>query len=708
MKIFKNTKSIATGLVGLGLLATLSSQSVYAQSSQLWSDVFGNAGANATVHIRQGQRILIDRNIDVGGIIVEGELLAQDTRNLTVSTDWALVINGGLFQVGTSNDPFENDFTLTLTGDNPNRDLDLRNQIGMRINNNDAFLMGMGNNSRIRFYGADAQKRSWTQVTSTVQAGSSVLLVADRTGWEAGDRIAIASTSSDFDEAEALTIQSISNNGGGQRIVVEETIQNRHYGEIERYNTGTRNWDIDMRAEVGLLSRNVTVTGDENADQDEFGGHIMVANNASLNISGTELTRMGQFGVLGRYPAHWHLLGDTSGQYIRNSSVHNTFNKGVTIHGTNDIGIDSNVIFDHIGHGVFLEDGNEIRTEITDNLVFVTRRAPNGASVPSDISSPTSYWIEHPNNTLTGNTAGGSAEAGFWIFGNTAPHGDSQGRPVPPGNFSNFVFDNNTAHSSEQGFFVDGFVRPNGSVQIGQLVPRNSVSALMSNLTAYQIRNPNQGAVWIRAENFSIKNVMVADSTEGVFFWGRSYVQDGIVVAESRGNSEPWQDGRRQKGVRIYNPHSSAVSDVHFVGFNERNNHANGIIVGSDGALFVRSSRTHDTPTHIRGLTFDGTTDIENILGWDTPAGTNINQVSDRLVSRIVDHDGSLSGRPSTRLAPNRRAEGTTLLPDIGFALGGSWISNINNLLTWNQALAQTFSAAQPGTDLRNSGTNPP
>ena len=123
--------------------------------------------------------------------------------------------------------------------------------------------------------------------------------------------------------------------------------------------------------------------------------------------------------------------GNTQGEFISNSSIHNTFNKGITIHGTNDVDLDNNVVFDHIGHGIFLEDGNEIRTEVTNNLVFVTRRAPNGASVPSDVSDPSSYWIEHPNNTFTGNTAAGSAEVGFWLFGNNAPHGDSAGQPIP-------------------------------------------------------------------------------------------------------------------------------------------------------------------------------------------------------------------------------------------------------------------------------------
>jgi len=195
MVLLKQAKKTAPGLAALGLLvATLIPQSAFAQS-QRWSDVFGNAGPNATVHIRSNQTILIDQNIDVGGIIIEGVLQAEDTRDLTVSTDWALVVNGGTFRVGSGNDPFEHDFTMTLTGDNPDRSLDLRPQVGMRINNNDAFLMAMGQNSQIRLFGADAAKRSWTQLSATVPAGARSFTVADATGWQVGDKIAISPAS---------------------------------------------------------------------------------------------------------------------------------------------------------------------------------------------------------------------------------------------------------------------------------------------------------------------------------------------------------------------------------------------------------------------------------------------------------------------------------------------------------------------------------
>ena len=77
----------------------------------------GNAGPEAIVHIRANQSIMIDQNVDVGGIIAKGILQARDGRNLTVSTDWALLVNGGLFRIGTFTRPHQSNLTLELAGE---------------------------------------------------------------------------------------------------------------------------------------------------------------------------------------------------------------------------------------------------------------------------------------------------------------------------------------------------------------------------------------------------------------------------------------------------------------------------------------------------------------------------------------------------------------------------------------------------------------
>src|SRR5262249_12342438 len=72
--------------------------------------------------------------------------------------------------------------------------------------------------------------------------------------------------------------------------------------------------DGDYRGEVANLSRNVVV---ESADPDGHRGHTMYHRFSSGSISYAEFRHLGKEGVLGKYPVHFHLCGDT----MRGSSV---------------------------------------------------------------------------------------------------------------------------------------------------------------------------------------------------------------------------------------------------------------------------------------------------------------------------------------------------------------------------------------------------
>ena len=73
---------------------------------------------------------------------------------------------------------------------------------------------------------------------------------------------------------------------------------------------------------------------------------------------------MGQNLTLARYPIHWHLIGDAKGQYIRNAAIHDTYNRCVTVHGTNFLRVENNVTYNTVGHCFFLEDGVGARQRV--------------------------------------------------------------------------------------------------------------------------------------------------------------------------------------------------------------------------------------------------------------------------------------------------------------------------------------------------------
>ena len=129
-----------------------------------------------------------------------------------------------------------------------------------------------------------------------------------------------------------------------------------HFGKIT--------FDVDERGEVGLLTRNIRLQASADAEQSFYGGHVMAMGTSKMFVEGVEFNRMGQNLTLARYPIHWHLIGDAKGQYIRNAAIHDTYNRCVTVHGTNNLQVENNVTYNTVGHCFFLEDGIETRQPV--------------------------------------------------------------------------------------------------------------------------------------------------------------------------------------------------------------------------------------------------------------------------------------------------------------------------------------------------------
>eukprot|EP00978_Attheya_sp_CCMP212_P036206 scaffold162617_cov50-Attheya_sp.AAC.1 len=140
-------------------------------------------------------------------------------------------------------------------------------------------------------------------------------------------------------------------------------------------------------------------------------------------LDGVELFRVGQKSKLGRYPFHWHRVGNASGQYIKNSSVHQTFHRCITIHNSQRATVIGNTCYNFQGHGFFLEDGNEVKNIIQYNLGIFGRKILQGALLVSDhnfgpqdrFPGPSTFWVSNPDNDIRYNVAVGSEGSGFWM-----------------------------------------------------------------------------------------------------------------------------------------------------------------------------------------------------------------------------------------------------------------------------------------------------
>ncbi len=400
-------------------------------STLRWSDGSSWPGgqvpaAGAAVVIPTGRAILLDVSPPpLASLNVEGALVF-DEQDIDLTAGHILV--QGTMRVGTSAQPFQHRATITLTGAA-----------------SDGNVMGMGNRvlgvagGTLDLHGES--RLGWTRLAATASAGSSQLLLEGTPAWRAGDRVVVASTDFDPNHAEVATVAGVS----GQSVSLEGPLAFTHYGEVQTI----AGHSVDERAEVGLLTRNVQVRGDSATSQEAgYGGHIM-GTGGTLRVSGVMLRFMGQKGLVARYPMHWHVMGAVDGQYFAGNSVWGSFNRCVTVHGSDNARVENNVCYDHLGHGYFLEDGAETGNLVAGNLGLGTKSTGEGV-LPTDDRAAT-FWITNPDNTIRGNVAAGSTGFGFWYALPAAPTGLSTGQPELPRNTPLREFSNNVAHTNRRG-----------------------------------------------------------------------------------------------------------------------------------------------------------------------------------------------------------------------------------------------------------------
>lgn len=502
-----------------------------------WSDPAAwNGGlpkAGAYVHIPSGTTVLLDMSPPPLGILdIHGALVFED-KDLELTAD-SVVVHGRL-QVGSAPQPFRSRAVITLSGKPVTA---ASSPFGTKA------LAVMG--GTLELHGSP-RRPSWTRLAKTARAGSSQLVVERPVDWMPGDLIVVASTDFQPLQAEEARIRAVA----GGVVALDHPLVYTHWGDREVL-AGV---PVDERAEVGLLSRNILVQGDKDSARTAFGGHVVSMAGSSVQIEWAEFFRMGQKRQLGRYPVHFHLVGDAPGSYVKNSSIHHGYNRCLTIHGTNRVVVQANVAYDTIGHCYFLEDGVETGNLLEDNLGLVTKSAASGEELlPSD-AQPATFWVSHPQNAFRGNVAAGSQGFGFWFLLAEHPTGpsktDKRDREVWPRRTPLGVFHGNVAHSNDDtGLFIDtdradddfaytphrNPIPPAEGQEDSAVVP-----AAFTDFTAYKNR---QRGLWLRGENLLVRRAKLADNAIGATLASTdSLVEDALVVGETSNKGTP-EDGQ--------------------------------------------------------------------------------------------------------------------------------------------------------------------
>ena len=518
---------------------------------------------------REGDAVTIgrDRNLvlDVNppalrSLTIDGKLSFSDDRDLELKSDW-IYLAGGELDIGSEAHPHTRNATITLTDTVPGENINTMGDRGIMLLKGTLSLHGDRSNA-------------WTKLARTAKAGSDRIDVLNAGGWRKGDVIVLASTDFDPKQAEKRTITAVD----GNVLRLDQPLKYMHFGDIT--------FGVDERGEVGLLTRNIRIQASDDAERSYFGGHIMAMAGSKMFVSGVELSRMGQNMHLARYPIHWHIEGDGQGQYIQNSSIHDTYSRCVTVHGTNDVRVENNVTYNTVGHCFFLEDAVEHGNQFIHNLGMLTKCHPDGKPcvptnlgpagsgggfgagaagqsakdvlLPSD-NTASMFWITNPDNIFRDNVAAGSEEVGFWFALPEHPTGAFLGAEgsanIWPRRTKVREFKGNTAHSNFDGFMFDRGPKPDGTFSVagsnyhfGYANPADTNSepqvSVFEDFTSYKNRH---GGVWGRGEMHLFKNLKVADNavgyTHAAAAVGRtaftSRVVDSLFVGETANIGNP-------------------------------------------------------------------------------------------------------------------------------------------------------------------------
>jgi len=223
----------------------------------MWSDDTTWGGEFApvdgeSVYIPAGLNLFVDINSSpiLNAVVVEGSLIfapETDPNHERYFDAYYIFVNGGAMEVGTEDFPYTSKITITMHGGlyDPYIPIYGNKVIGVRYGTLDMH--------------GPARTPVWTQLDATAAAGSNQITLKEAVDWQVGEQIGLAPTSYERTEAEKRTITAIDNSDPNRPVLtLDKSLEFKHFGELETHGTDT----IDMRAEVGLISRNVVYRGD--------------------------------------------------------------------------------------------------------------------------------------------------------------------------------------------------------------------------------------------------------------------------------------------------------------------------------------------------------------------------------------------------------------------------------------------------------------
>jgi hypothetical protein len=521
------------------LFGCILAQSCSPTTQQLtrWSTLYGSQRGDISITAN----VLLDMNVDVTSITIQsGASLHFDwTKDLNVTTQY--ILNQGTFNIGSESCPYTRNAVIYLKAGSATYP---------------KTITGSGVYS---LHGAKGLGKSWTKLSATAAKGATTISVVDEvfttdsSGWKVGDEIVLATTDySPYLNDRATIVEVID----ARTARLSRALAWTHFGQIAQ--------GVDMRGEVGLLSRSITVIGaPDGAVQGKSNGAVITfAAGPTLRVAveGVSVVNGGQ-NEIGKYPFHFHMDGVMpSGTYLRDCAVVDSNFRCVTIHGTHNVVVEGNVAYNSIGHCFFIEDSVEQNNTFSYNLAILTKAKTYAPRLGSDELALSSFWITNTQNDFVGNVAVGCENTGYWIQARQYVTGPSWSS----GDWRNYrpvyqplkSFKGNVAHSCMHGLQADGhggddYDNPKvinvagAGNNPGGWAP--SSPPLIESYTAYKI---GWRGVWMRTYNLTLNNCRLANCYEGLQLAAEGThppasvqtVQNSILVGFSDNKGNNYED----------------------------------------------------------------------------------------------------------------------------------------------------------------------
>ncbi|XP_071488092.1 fibrocystin-L-like [Diadema antillarum] len=564
----------------------------------VWSSIYTWGGNNPPVEgdfviVPAGQTLLLDVTTPILSVLlIQGGEVIFDEADIELHAEYVVVVDGGHFQIGTEEEPFQHEASVVMHGHVRSIELPLFGAKTFAVRNGTVDMHGI------------PTPITWTYLAETVNAGDTELTLMDAVNWRVGDHIVLASTGTRHKQRENEEVEITDVSNDNMTISFTPAAEYEHIS-ISQVVDGVL---LETRGEVGLLTHNVKIRGSVHEDwveeveacpdefdtnqfatqtcfqgrfgaetvTDQFGSQIMFfAKEQDQHLvrgrfEYVEVTHAGQAFRLGRYPIHFHMNGDVTGSYVRGCGIHHTFNRAVTIHGVHNFLVEHNVAFNVMGHAYFLEDGIETKNIIQYNLAVFVR--PSSSLLNVDVT-PAAFWVTNADNYIRHNAAAGGSHFGFWYNLPSHPGGPSFTTSVCPRRVPVLEFYNNTAHT--QGWYGI-WIFPSYFPADGGQCGGSSAPAKFYNLTAWRTE---RGAEGVQVGAIQFHNFLMADNDEaGIEFqtvsgpWGEEgpLVKDSVIIGyspELAGNASASRC--TSSGIQLPKSKFLTVDGVKMINFDE-------------------------------------------------------------------------------------------------------------------------------------------